>query len=385
VPTVTLERWSEATDSDGVPLNRECDFLRGNVMETSTDPELPETCLPLIEDPALPSPIPPGERGLPVRVGDVLYLRRWSPGFVRNAHNLNHNFVGPTATTYRLPVRSIEPGTPLRDEERQFLADLLTANRSGEYPDTAPELGQFMQTREVDLWNAVVEGLSIRRIARGANREQPLVVTVRSAGVRAVFPEDWRDAFRDIEQWEISGIDVPFSTPFEAITNVGPSTAKNDSFYNNGGLAGEPRGASVVDFVSARLGGVTLRSRELPESGWSLLEWEKSGICGDTAEIHSIRLARTGQVLRVLRGADANNATHYVRVVLDRRQPARSIRRRGGATGPGFFTRLSWITRARTIGETDLDRLAPQDVQGIRWQGVGDETPRFRYSCTFHR
>ncbi len=380
-PTLTVERWSQATDTLGNALPDSCDFLKGSAIVTSVSDSLPPGCLVSIGEAGRegipPSHIPARERGLPLRVGDVVHLRRWTPGFVRTTENRNHNFIGAQGTTYRLPLRRIATDAPLRDVEREFLATLLTTNRTSTYTGDSDGLSEHLRSKEAVLWNAVVDGLSIRRITTGRG-ENPLVLTVRGDLVHRHLGE-WTSWFRPASQWEVSGIDLPFSTPYEAISDATNAIGKNDQYYRRAGGA-----ASIVDFVSARLGGVSLRSRELPERGWSLLEWQNSGVCGDNARIHSVRLAQTGQRLRVLRGKNAN-ATHYVRVVLDRRQPTRSIRRRGGATGPGVFTRLSWVTRARTISEADLDRLGTQDIRGIRWESVDADTPRFRYSCTFYR
>ncbi|HEV7504285.1 MAG TPA: hypothetical protein VGS07_05205 [Thermoanaerobaculia bacterium] len=358
--TIPLYGWTPVTDKAGdiLPVGTDRDFLRA----ASPNSEGPEN-----------EPI--GIRLIP---GDVIYLRRWSPGMV-DVDDPTMNLASPIATVDRIPLRKVAPGHRLFDYEREFLINVLTTNRSAAFKGLNDRLNDALLVHEIPIWNALIRSLIVKRFA-GNGHDQNLMLVVRMPDMLAGFPDslaDLRSAFlgaprpsdetgeRPDRDFEVTSLEAPVESPYHALRK---NLAENPRYFSKNFRL--PR----FNFLSVDLSGVRLARPGREEEQWTLQDWEESGICDAKGSRYSARIqwVQLTTSRRTFHVVGDKFATHRVRVVVARDRRERSLEPTVHVTW-GFSS----------ISQEDLGHLTARDVRGIHWvdhgQGLG-----FSDNCQIH-
>lgn len=350
---IPLHGWTQVTDNRGELLPVEGDFLK------AAAPDSEGTATARI--------------GLHLQPGDVIYLRRWSPGR-RETDEPIMNHATPVATGDRIPLRWVaeREGNRLYDYEREFLINVLTTHRTSQFSQVQDRLADALRTYEVPLWNALLRSLIVKR---SVGSDSNLVLTVRMTDFLQGFPEedkDLRAAFLDPEgavdpdtgerldrDSELTALGSFVPSPYHAL---GGPPRQNGHYYSN--RFPFPR----FNYLSIELSEARMARPASEESQWTLQEWEESGICFSQdaagnphpAAIRWVQLTTSKRIFHVV--PEDRKATHRVwtRVTDDvrerRLEPTESV---------------SWGYSA--ISKKDLDKLTLRDVQHIRWSAGSGE------------
>lgn len=338
-----LHGWTPMTDEKGQPLPVDRDFLR------ATKPD---------SEGGASAPI-----GLHLQPGDVIYLRRWSPG-MSSVDDPLMNHASPLATVDRIPLRRVPAGSRLYDYEREFLINVLTTNRAIAFGQVQDRLAGELRGHEVRLWNALVESLILKRFV-GDGSDSNLVLTVRMPDLLASLPDDLQAAFRGAPKPDENNTGVRMDRDFEVTSTqdllispyhaLGGPGGQNPSYYS--ATFPFPR----FNFLTVELSGAQMTRPGWEESQWTLREWEESGICfaqdssgqKQEAKIQWVQVTTSRRTFHIVAGKPA---THRIwnRVTLQGHE------RRLDPT-----PHVSW--GHSTLPEEDLDKLTLRDIRRIWW------------------
>lgn len=337
------------------------------------------------------SPVHGPER-LALRPGDVLIVRRWSPGYQEFTES-GRQGLSPANVVLRVPLRFVDPAGRLRGYERELLLDVLATNRSerAAWSDSAATEGESrrndaqrandLRSLEVPLWNALVQNLvgyelkpdptwhhdpatmqiavsypalarvlHTRNLAYLLNAEAVLELTTlpQSKPVALGAPPAAEDSLLDL-----FGLRQPFSSPEQALAGRKDyNTHANSRFYWEGNF--QP---ALFAFESVELSGARVAGGG-EESNWTLREWAHSGICSSDrsdAAILSFRLRRTPRRFVLMDG----NPTHKVVVT----------RVGGRATRELQVGSRRWTRGTSSLARDALDLLTMRDVADVEWRG----------------
>ena len=306
------------------------------------------------------------EQGLQLKPGDVIYLRRWSPGTGDLLQASRINRTSPPAFDSRNPLRHVKDGPDARlyDYEREFLINVLSVNRNDQLKlidtQTKKDLVDALRSNknEIALWKALVDNLYVKRLA------DDLVLTIRLSKVLAVLSEKHRGLFITGQgDREVAGIETPAASPYETMVQ---STQVNGNYYRDD--------SALFSFVTVELGGVTMTHPGKQESQWTLQDWEDAEICqaetlwGEApASIRTIWLkGRLGEIHVV-----PDRSTYELKLDLANR--SRFLEHRPGA---------SWLYPS--IARKDLKLLTLRDLRDLQWSFVGAESNHVAPNCRLH-
>lgn len=323
--------------------------------------------------------------GVKLGPGDVLYVRRWSPGAHLPDRNPTLNRRGPTTTIDRIPLRIVgEPGR-LYDYEREFLANILTANRSERFNDEDEEwknarrlLADSLHKHERDMWNFLSSGgLSLKRDTTVSGSFGPLRLNVDMQGLLRPLDSvhaSLKKLFND-SLYDFSGIGQHYARPYEAL--VGSAHSKNKYYYS--GENDNPNYQfAVYNFITAGLSAVDVDIPEWPEIQWTLREWEQSGIWSprtpgaEAPRFLWIQFSPGGRKYFIDRNKDIE-ATHEVRWTIIRTndpsgnvdEPAISLTPDDSLGRVSPLARLIRPFHVRAIDADDLDRLTLHHISRL--------------------
>jgi hypothetical protein len=312
-----------------------------------------------------------GEAGLHLKPGDVIYLRRWSPGVASPREETILNRTSPIASTDRVPLRKVREGSRLYDYEREFLINVLTTNRTKDFKE-ATALPAELLRNEAKLWNALVESLIVKRILGNSN-DASLVLTARMPKLLSAIPQANPPLLIGDRDREISGIEELNSSPYDSMDHA---TQNNSAFYDQ---ETETRFA-LFNFLTVELNGVDVKAPAWEESQWTLQDWEDSEICYASTEagdrspvaIQWVLLATFREAVHVV-PEGSPKATHKIELSLSPDLRSRQLRRISKRR-QGYYA----------IPESDLSRLTIRDVREISWRAPGKQRLTYPETCRFH-
>ena len=281
------------------------------------------------------SPQPASTRLTP---GDVLHIRRWSPGSAEAI-----NTTTPPSFIDRIPIRHVTEGTMLDDHERQFVIDVITTGRSdwNQIKELPSKRGP-VRSNEAAVWNAIHANTTLELTTNGVLG----LVLDRGKVANAVKPVA---ELLDPNQTALFGR-ASAGEPYALVLTTKPASTGNPFYYD------ASKGVPLHDFVTVEKAGVDMARHEWPERQWTLEQWQDSRICqgrsGDRMVDMTIAgLTVGGEYFELANEPD--RATHAVNMAP----------RRGEAVNPDGLLFPPWRL-ARTV----LNDLTAEDVQAVHWR-----------------
>lgn len=362
-------------------------------------------------------------KGIQLKPGDVIYLRRMFPNTYDPSLTKANTYHLTTPANYfdRIPLRyvsakfitgSAETAPPaLYPNEREFLATVLTVNRSCLFGKTDKETGHkrlelanFLQKHEATIWNYLVDTLKVKRLSVGGN-EPNLVITFsidvlfeslmrdpatrdEAKTYRPLFnpepkcdpsvlaaqespmptgsptPETATTTLEPARDREILGQEALFATPWKAITSSDKYEANVFYYAVVKPITGIPT-ITAFNFVTVEFSGINLRAPEYPETQWTLGDLQRSGVCLDMdpnvwPTVHKIFFVQDRHSYEVVLDGGERGATYSVRLMLNQEnRPLRQIMRNEDAD--------KTCRRCRRILLSDLEKIYLEDVRKIQW------------------
>jgi len=308
--------------------------------------------------------------GLPLKPGDVLYIRRWAAGA-----SSSKNRAYPAHDTSRIPLRHVATGGRLFDYEQEFLLNVLNCNRHPKGTSVNHELPEKARSAEIQIWNAIVDSMRLKRLggepaAGGKTVPFSLVVTVSLADIADKLKAD--GYFKDspsvkLGDVSIDGIETPYSSPHEALA-IRQDKRKNSDYY-------EPvPGSNLFTFITAEIDGVDLWQPGVEESQWTLRDLQESGMCRQEETKNNVMPTIAAITLpnssKRLWFDDSKAATYEVKNVFTEKKYSRTLVPHGPFPLLGSYT----------LSKSALDQILVTDVIEVVWQ-VGAEAARVPTRC----
>lgn len=311
--------------------------------------------------------------GLPLKPGDVLYIRRWAAGASSPAKNRAY----PAHDTDRIPLRHVATGGRLFGYEQEFLLNVLNCNRHPKRAAGESELPEKARAAEIQIWNAIVDSMRLKRLggeaaAGGKTVPFSLVVTVSLADIAAKLKAD--GYFKDspsvkLGDVSIDGIETPYNYPHEALV-IRQQGKKNSDYYDP--LPGKD--SNLFTFVTAELDGVDVRQPGAEESQWTLRDLQDSGMCRQEESKSSVMPTIAAITLpnssKRLWFDDSKAASYEVKNIFTIKRYSRTLVPRGHPPLLGSYT----------LSKSALEQILVTDVIEVVWQ-VGTEVARVPTRC----